>query len=68
MRLKFKSIQSQILTLSISIIIITLVAVIGITSYQVTSQAKEDYYNNSSEQLKIVEESIIASILNWIKI
>jgi methyl-accepting chemotaxis protein len=58
MRIKFKSIQAQFLTLSISIIIITLVTVLGVISYQVTSQAKEDYYSNSSEQLKIVEESI----------
>lgn len=43
MKLKFKSIQSQILTLSISLITITLVAVVGVINYQVTLQAKEDF-------------------------
>lgn len=58
MRIKFKSILSQFLTLSICIIIITLIAIDGIVSYQVSSQAKKDYYSNSLEQMKIVEESI----------
>lgn len=58
MHIKFKSIQSQILALSIGIILVTLILIDAIVSYQVSSQAKKDYFNNSLGQMKIVEESI----------
>jgi methyl-accepting chemotaxis protein len=58
MHIKFKSIQSQFLAVSILVVLITLAAVDSIVSYQITSKAKNDFIDNSSNQMKIVEESI----------
>ena len=46
------------MTVSIFVILITLVTVGSIVSYQVTTQAKSDYFNNSLQQMKLVEASI----------
>ncbi|ODA39621.1 methyl-accepting chemotaxis protein [Desulfosporosinus sp. BG] len=56
--MKFKSIQTQFLVISVTIILITLATVGSIVSYQVTNQARSDYFNNSNEQMKIAEKSI----------
>ncbi|TGE33754.1 methyl-accepting chemotaxis protein [Desulfosporosinus sp. Sb-LF] len=56
--MKFKSIQTQFLVISVIIILITLATVGSIVSYEVTQQTKNDYYNHSNEQMKIAEKSI----------
>jgi methyl-accepting chemotaxis protein len=56
--MKFKSIQTQFLVISVVIILIALGTVGGIASYEVIQQAKNDYFSNSIEQMKIAEESI----------
>ena len=56
--MKFKSIQTQFLAISVITILIALSTVGSIVSYQVTQQTKNDYLNNSNEQMKIAEESI----------
>ncbi|MHB8073958.1 methyl-accepting chemotaxis protein [Desulfosporosinus fructosivorans] len=56
--MRFKSIQTQFLVISVVIILITLATVGGIASYQVNQQAKSDYFSNSNEQMKIAEKSI----------
>ncbi|WP_088226088.1 methyl-accepting chemotaxis protein [Desulfosporosinus sp. FKB] len=56
--MKFKSIQSRFLVISLSIIIVALATVGTIASYEVTTQAKSDYFNNSNEQMKIAANSI----------
>lgn len=56
--MKFKSIRTQFLVISLVIIIISLMAVGGIASYQVIHQANEDYLDESTEQMKIAENSI----------
>ncbi|MBW9158172.1 methyl-accepting chemotaxis protein [Clostridium tagluense] len=55
---KFKSIQTQILVITILIIILALATVGIIISYQVNTQARKDYLNNSKEQMKLAEHSI----------
>lgn len=55
---KFKSIQTQFLISAITIILITLVIVGGIVGNQVTTSARNDYFNNSNEQMMIVDNSI----------
>ncbi|MEL1134334.1 methyl-accepting chemotaxis protein [Desulfitobacterium sp. THU1] len=56
--MKFKSIQTQFLVISVVIILIALATVGGISSYKITQQARTDYFNNSSEQMKVAENSI----------
>ncbi len=56
--MKFKSIRTQFLAISIIIVIISLTAVDGIASYYISQQAKNDYFSNSNEQMKIAEKSI----------
>ncbi|EGW41689.1 methyl-accepting chemotaxis protein [Desulfosporosinus sp. OT] len=56
--MKFKSIKTHFLVISVTIILITLATVGSIVSYQVTKQARSDYFNNSNEQMKIAEKSI----------
>lgn len=58
MRKGFKSIQTQILAVFIIALITSLTAIVGVISYQVTNRAMQDYYSNSTEQMKIVEEAI----------
>ena len=55
---KFKSIKTQFLVITILIIILAL-TIVGISvSYQANTQAREDYLNNSQEQMKLAENSI----------
>ncbi len=54
----FNSIQMKFLSIIIIIILITLVSVGGVISYKAYDKAKNDYINNSNEQMKIVETSI----------
>ncbi len=56
--IKFKSIQTQFLAISVTVIIVALATVGSIVSYQVTKQASSDYFNNSGDQMKIAEKSI----------
>jgi methyl-accepting chemotaxis protein len=58
MKKRFRSIQTQFFMVSVIVILISLLAVGGMTSYQVVTQAKKDYINNSNEQMKIIERSI----------
>ncbi|MBC8061961.1 MAG: Cache 3/Cache 2 fusion domain-containing protein, partial [Clostridiaceae bacterium] len=55
---RLKSIQTQFLTVSIVIILITLISVGGIVSTQINKQATNDYLSNSNEQMNIVDRSI----------
>jgi methyl-accepting chemotaxis protein len=57
---KLRSIQTQFLAISVVIILITLLTVGGLVSNQITKQARNDYLNNSKEQMKIVDYSIRA--------
>jgi methyl-accepting chemotaxis protein len=56
--MKFKSIRTQYLAISVVIILIALMAVGGIASYEVIHQSKNDYLSNSNEQMKIADKSI----------
>ncbi|MDP4159499.1 MAG: cache domain-containing protein, partial [Bacillota bacterium] len=58
MRIKFRSIQSQFLGISLIIILIALATVGSIASYEVTTQARNEYFSNSTEQMKIAEKLI----------
>ncbi len=58
MKMKFKSIQMQFFTVSLIVTLLTLIAVGTVVSIRVTTQSKNDYLNNSSEQMKIVENAI----------
>ncbi|WP_432667565.1 methyl-accepting chemotaxis protein [Wukongibacter baidiensis] len=53
-----RSIQGKFLAVTVISILIALIAVGGIVSYQVYMQARNDYFNNSNEQMKIVSSSI----------
>ncbi|PID25081.1 methyl-accepting chemotaxis protein [Sporosarcina sp. P7] len=55
---KFRGIQAQFIITSAIGIVITLLLVGGIISYQITRQAKTDFLDNSKEQMKVVEKSI----------
>lgn len=55
---KFKSIRTPLLAISLTVVLIALGVVAGITNYQVSSQALTDYYGNSNEQLKNVSKAI----------
>ncbi|PRR83700.1 methyl-accepting chemotaxis protein [Clostridium vincentii] len=55
---KFKSIRTQLLAISITVILIALGAVGIIINYRVSSQASDDYLKNSNEQMKIVSKAI----------
>jgi methyl-accepting chemotaxis protein len=55
---RFKSIQIQFLIIAIAIILITLLSVGGIVSIQINKQAREDYLNNSKDQMSLVDRSI----------
>ncbi|MDQ7092178.1 methyl-accepting chemotaxis protein [Desulfosporosinus sp. PR] len=56
--MKFRSIQSRFLAISLIIILIALATVGAISSFEVTAQAKSEYLSNSEEQMKIAEKSI----------
>ncbi|AFM40570.1 methyl-accepting chemotaxis protein [Desulfosporosinus acidiphilus SJ4] len=56
--MKFRSIRARFLALSLLIIIVALATVGAIASYEVTTQARSDYFNNSNEQMKIAEKAI----------
>jgi methyl-accepting chemotaxis protein len=56
--MKFRSIQSRFLVISSAIIIVALATVGAIASYEVTTQARTEYFSNSNEQMKIAEKSI----------
>ncbi len=55
---KFESIQTKILGISILVVVITLMIVGGVVNHLVNTQAIKDYFNNSNETMKIVENSI----------
>lgn len=55
---RFNSIQMKFLSISVSVILITLITISGIVSYKINKQTKNDYFDNSSEQMKLVENSI----------
>lgn len=55
---RFKSIQMKFTAYSIIVIFITVAAIAGIVNFQVSTQAREDYLKNSSEQLKNVSRAI----------
>ncbi|OKL35633.1 methyl-accepting chemotaxis protein [Domibacillus mangrovi] len=55
---KIRSIQAQFIATSAIGILFTLLIVGGIMSYQITKQAKNDFLDNSKEQMMIVEKSI----------
>jgi len=57
-KFKFKSIWIQFFMISTAIILLTLITVGSIISFKITSQAKTDYINNSTEQMKLVENTI----------
>jgi len=46
------------LIISIGIILITLISVGGVVSFQINEQARTDYINNSSDQMNLVDTSI----------
>ncbi|WFD10199.1 methyl-accepting chemotaxis protein [Tepidibacter hydrothermalis] len=54
----FKSIRSQFLTITVIIILLSLATVGIMVSYKVNIQAKKDYFNNSNEQMELIENSI----------
>ncbi|MCT4509558.1 MAG: methyl-accepting chemotaxis protein [Tepidibacter sp.] len=54
----FKSIRSQFLTITIIIILLSLATVGIVVSYEVDAQARKDYFTNSNEQMRLVENSI----------
>ncbi|WP_407308072.1 methyl-accepting chemotaxis protein [Desulfosporosinus sp. SB140] len=56
--MKFRSIQSRFLVISSSIIVVALATVGAISSFEVTTQARNEYFSNSNEQMKIAEKSI----------
>jgi methyl-accepting chemotaxis protein len=55
---KLKSIQTQLMGISMAIIIVTLLSVGGMVITQVNKQAVNDYLNNSNEQMNLVDRSI----------
>lgn len=55
---RLRSIQAKFLAVTVISILIALMAVGVIVSYQVYMQAKSDYFNSSNEQMKIVSSSI----------
>ncbi|MBK1809093.1 methyl-accepting chemotaxis protein [Clostridium sp. YIM B02505] len=55
---KLRSIQSQFSLIALAIVFITLLSVGTIVSTQVNSQAREDYFTNSDEQMNLVDQSI----------
>lgn len=56
--MKFKSIRTQFLAISVVIILLSLAAVGGIASYEVITQSRNNYFSNSNEQMKVAEKSI----------
>ncbi len=55
---RLNSIRGKFLTISIIVILVALGSVGGITANEVTTQAKNDYLRNSTEQMKLVEMAI----------
>ncbi|KOA18414.1 methyl-accepting chemotaxis protein McpB [Clostridium homopropionicum DSM 5847] len=55
---RLKSIRTQFLLVSVVIILITLLSVVGIVYTQISKQAREDYFNNSNEQMNLIDSSI----------
>ncbi|KAE9634936.1 HAMP domain-containing protein [Defluviitalea raffinosedens] len=55
---RLKSIQTQILTITIAIILLALASVGVVISYQVNTQTRKDYLDSSNEQMKLAEHSI----------
>lgn len=55
---KFRGIQFQFLVKLLTIIIFALVANGCIVSYLMLKKTKEDYFNHSTQQMKLVEQSI----------
>lgn len=55
---KLRSIQGKFLVLTVISILIMLLAVGGLVGYQVYRQARNDYFNNSNEQMKIESSAI----------
>jgi methyl-accepting chemotaxis protein len=55
---KIRGIKVKFLSLTVVSILITLIIVGGIVSNQIYNQTRNDYYNNSNEQLKIVANAI----------
>ena len=58
MRMGFRSIQTKFLTISLAIILLTVVSIGGIISYQSIANARKSYINNSNEMMSIVEKTI----------
>lgn len=54
----FRSIQTQFLVISIVIVFIILLSIGGIVSNQVSKQTRDDYINNSNEQMNLVDNAI----------
>lgn len=54
----FRSIQTQFLVISIVIVFIILLSIGGIVSNQVNKQTRDDYINNSNEQMNLVDNAI----------
>ncbi|MBM7866498.1 methyl-accepting chemotaxis protein [Heliobacterium gestii] len=54
----FKSLQTKFVSISVLVVMFTLVGVGGIVSYKTTEQAREDYFTHSTEQMKLVAQSI----------
>lgn len=55
---KTKSLQSRFLSLTVSIIVISLMIMVGISSLLMNSDAKNKYLVNAKEQIKIAETTI----------
>lgn len=55
---RFKSIKTQILVITIMVSLLALATVGIVISIKVDRQARQDYYENSYEQMQLVEEGI----------
>lgn len=55
---QLRSIRTQFLAITVVVILLALLTIGVVVSYQVNTQAREDYLNNSNEQMKLVEHSI----------
>lgn len=58
MNKKVIGIKARILVSSMVVLLITLVSISSIIIYQINKKAYEDYFTNSSEQMKIVSQAI----------
>lgn len=58
MLINFRGIRAQFLAISVIVILLTVAAIGGIISYHTIKDARNDYINNSNEQMKIVENTI----------